>query len=199
MDTCSPVGGVCVLWRSTGRFLDKAMAWWRTKTRPSLRRKRYVQHSALGRVADTRQMAKQFAAKHALSYLTQVGSVAPRSAAATPVLSRGSSASGAAVSPATPDLEPGGPSSSIFRDVSAISTRLGIESPSYLVEPDADNAGFFTARPVFKKATHVPVDMTVTGVQGHKQAKQRAAELAWDWMDSELQKRQAVYKNLWAS
>lgn len=100
----------------------------------------------------------------------------------------------------TPASEKSSPSPSIFEQVSSLTRRLGLDSPSYKIDQDPERPDMFCGRPIFKNGGRVPSQLgVVTGVAGSKHAKQQVAELVLVWLQTELQKRQDVYESLWSA
>ncbi|QPH01869.1 hypothetical protein C2857_006072 [Epichloe festucae Fl1] len=88
--------------------------------------------------------------------------------------------------------------SSVFEQVSLLTGRLGVDSPSYKIEPDPAGGDYFSGRPIFKNGGRVPPDLGfVSGVAGLAQAKLRVAEEVLAWAETELQRRQDIYQSLW--
>lgn len=88
--------------------------------------------------------------------------------------------------------------SSVFEQVSLLTGRLGVDSPSYRIEPDPAGGDYFCGRPIFKNGGRVPPDLGfVSGVAGLAQAKLRVAEEVLAWAEAELQRRQDIYQSLW--
>ncbi|GAB0136683.1 hypothetical protein EsDP_00004976, partial [Epichloe bromicola] len=87
--------------------------------------------------------------------------------------------------------------SSVFEQVSLLTGRLGVDSPSYRIEPDPAGGDYFCGRPIFKNGGRVPPDLGfVSGVAGLAQAKLRVAEEVLAWAEAELQRRQDIYQSL---
>jgi len=87
---------------------------------------------------------------------------------------------------------------SVFEQVGLLTTRLGMDSPVYRVEPDPAGRDLFCGRPVFKNGGRVPFNLGfVTGVEGQAQTKRRIAEELLAWAEGELQRRQDIFQNLW--
>ncbi|PNY27691.1 Uncharacterized protein TCAP_02384, partial [Tolypocladium capitatum] len=173
----------------------------------------------------SKKNAKRYAAKHALLYMTDFPH--PGALLASPPQKRTAALqspspdrqppahriksedppqrpSQPSESPA-PDTRPGngGPdgdeASSVFRQIAALSARLGIDSPSYRIEPDDEMPNFFGGRPVFQHGGRVPPDLgVVSGVLGKRQAKIQMAEKVLEWLQGEQRSRTEIINSLWA-
>ncbi|OAA43071.1 hypothetical protein NOR_04438 [Metarhizium rileyi] len=169
----------------------------------------------------SKKNAKQFAAKHALSFLDQV--------AATPIPGLHLDMDRPSISPVqlfgpqilppqskqplnkrprlsprlpSPTPVPAAPRSSVsvFEKVASLSSRLGIDTPAYRVEPDPAGVDLFSGQPVFKNAMRVPPEVgVVSGIAGQNEARLRVAESVLDWLQAELQRRQETFERLWSS
>ncbi|KAG5922786.1 hypothetical protein E4U42_005264 [Claviceps africana] len=87
---------------------------------------------------------------------------------------------------------------SVYERVAVLVTRLGIDSPTYRIEPDPAGGDLFCGQPVFKNGGRIPHDLGfVSGVAGRAEAKRRIAEQVLAWAESEMQRRQSLYESLW--
>ncbi|GAO13255.1 uncharacterized protein UV8b_03670 [Ustilaginoidea virens] len=155
----------------------------------------------------SKKTAKQFAAKHALAYLSDALQTLTPNLKKRPLQS--SQAESPEPSPAGQaqqkklSLSPGPPSTggkqSIFEQVSIVVSRLGIDNPAYRIEPDPTGSGLFCGRPVFQNGGRIPSQVgVVSGIASETLAKQRIAELVLAWGEEEFQKRQRLlFKTLW--
>ncbi|KAG5941379.1 hypothetical protein E4U60_007914 [Claviceps pazoutovae] len=87
----------------------------------------------------------------------------------------------------------------VFEQVAALAGRMGIDSPSYKIEPDPAGGDTFCGRPIFRNGGRVPLELgMVKGAESPSQAKMRVAEEVLTWLDEEMQRRQAVFQNIWS-
>ncbi|POR34029.1 Uncharacterized protein TPAR_05694 [Tolypocladium paradoxum] len=172
----------------------------------------------------SKKNAKRYAAKHALQCVRD--SPHPGTLSSAPANKRtgaGLSPSPARPSPArritretspqrasqtsesaAPDPQSGngGPdgdeAASVFRQISALATRLGLESPCFRIEPDDGMPNFFSGRPVFQRGGRIPPDLgVVSGVLGKRQARMQMAEKVLEWLQEEERNREDIVNSLW--
>ncbi|KID80009.1 uncharacterized protein G6M90_00g013750 [Metarhizium brunneum] len=180
----------------------------------------------------SKKNAKLFAAKHALSYLTQARPAAitpgkllrmdrpaisplqlpkphiPPPLNVQPLGKRQRLSGNSPVPEATPSksLRTSVPSTrspsnpSVFEEVTSLSHRLALGSPTYKIEPDPAGDSLFCGRPVFKNDMRIPPDLgIVSGIAGESQARLKVAESVLEWLQAELQRRQDTFESLWSA
>ena len=86
----------------------------------------------------------------------------------------------------------------VFKQVSDLALRLGIDSPNYRIDPDEDMPNYFSGRPVFKSGLMPPDLGVVSGVLGKRQAKMQIAEKVLEWLQKEQEGRHTTFNSLFA-
>ncbi|KAH0596297.1 hypothetical protein MHUMG1_06158 [Metarhizium humberi] len=89
---------------------------------------------------------------------------------------------------------------SVFEEVTSLSHRLALGSPTYKIEPDPAGDNLFCGRPVFKNDMRIPPDLgIVSGIASESQARLKVAESVLEWLQAELQRRQDTFESLWSA
>lgn len=89
-----------------------------------------------------------------------------------------------------------GDAPTIFECVSRLASRMGLDQPSYNIEPE-DLPNLYRGRAQFKLGTRAPDDLgLVKGVLGKNNAKVQVAEKVLVWLQMEMQARQASLQSV---
>lgn len=99
--------------------------------------------------------------------------------------------------PTSASARPVGSEVGIFNAVSTLANRLGLDQPTYEVQPDGDEAGIFRGRARFRLGAKVPENIgEVRDVNGKILAKTLIAEQVLSWLQEEDRIRQQTIASM---
>jgi hypothetical protein len=108
-----------------------------------------------------------------------------------------SDSSNGAPPPTSASNQPIGSEVGIFNAVSTLANRLGLDQPTYEVQPDDGEAGIFRGRARFRLGAKVPENIgEVNGVNGKVQAKTLVAQNVLSWLKEEERIRQQTIESM---